>query len=47
MLQVKGDETIVPGGGTIIEANDRLLIFARKDDRDRIRALFSVTAPSG
>ncbi|MCG3160812.1 MAG: K(+)/H(+) antiporter NhaP [Acidobacteria bacterium] len=47
VLQVKGDETIVPGGGTIIEANDRLLIFARKDDRDRIRALFSVTAPSG
>lgn len=41
VLQIRDDETIVPGGGTIIEADDRLLIFARKDDRDRIRELFN------
>lgn len=40
-LQVRGDETIAPGGGTVIEADDRLLIFARKDDHDRIQALFN------
>lgn len=45
-LLIKGEETIAPGGGTIIEAGDGLLIFARKEDHDRILALFQPVPPA-
>ena len=45
-LLIKGENTIAPGGGTVIEAGDTLLIFARKEDHDEIHALFDAAAPA-
>ncbi len=39
VLLTRGDETIVPAGGTVIEADDELLVFAGKDDLKRIEAI--------
>jgi cell volume regulation protein A len=45
-LLIKGENTIAPGGGTVIEVGDTLLIFARREDHDEIRALFDTAAPA-
>ncbi len=41
VLLVRGDETLVPGGGTVIEAGDLLLVFAHRDDRQIIQQLIA------
>jgi cell volume regulation protein A len=45
-LLIKGEETVAPGGGTVIEVGDTLLIFARKEDHNEIRDLFDAAAPT-
>jgi potassium/hydrogen antiporter len=47
VLIVRGEETIVPTGGTVIEAGDELLIFADRDELARIRAVTAPEEPAG
>ena len=39
---VRGNQAIIPQGGTVIEAGDRVVIFARKRMIPRIEKLFTV-----
>jgi len=39
---VRGDEVIVPRGGTVIKADDIVIIFARSDMIRKVEELFSV-----
>ncbi len=40
-LLQRGEETLAPGGGTVIEAGDLLLVFAHKDDKEKVRQLIA------
>ena len=39
VLIIRGEETIIPTGGTVIEAGDEMLMFADKDELARIEAM--------
>jgi Trk K+ transport system NAD-binding subunit len=40
VLVSRGEEFLVPSGGTVLEAGDKLLVLAEKSELADIRALF-------